>query len=104
MKILHLNQNYPINQFEDAYKMAMRIIMHNVRVETIYIRIINDPCPWMFHWPKNVYFIGCYFNNGIINPSKPVNTEYIHIRCKYNCKDIKINYEKFPKLKKIIIE
>lgn len=104
LKILHVNGNYPINKFEDAFEMMKRIIMHKIRCETIYIHLINNPCPWMFDWPKNVYFMGCDFDKGIIDPIKQVNTEYIYIRSKYNCKDLRINHEKFPRLKKVIIE
>ncbi len=104
LKILNVNQYYPKKKFEDSFEMMKRIIMHRLSFETIYIHLINNPCPWMFDWPKNVHFIGCYFDNGIIDPNKKVNTEYIYIRCKYNCKDIKINYDKFPRLKNVIIE
>jgi hypothetical protein len=66
--------------------------------------MIDNPCQWMFDWPKNVNFIGCYFEKGLVDPQKQVQTEYIYIRTKNNCQNIKINYEKFPKLKKVIIE
>ena len=104
LKILHVNRNYPRIKFEDSFEMMKRIMMHKMSVQTIYIHLINNPCPWIFYWPKNIYFIGCYFDKGIIDPNKKVDTEYIYVRCKYNCKEIKINYDKFPRLKNVIVE
>ena len=104
LKILYVNKNYPRNKFEDAFEITKRIMMHKSRVETLYMNMINNPCEWIIFWPKNIYFNGCHFYKGVIDPKNKVMTEYIYIRCKYNCTNLKINYEKFPKLKKIIIE
>lgn len=104
LKTVYINKNYPYNRFENAIDISQRIMMHKRRVETIYINIIDNPCNWMFFWPKTVYFSGCYFDKGLINPRHKVQTENIYIRCKYDCKDIKINTSKFPNLKKLVIE
>ena len=103
LKTLYINRYYPLTKYEDCIELSKRLIMHKRRAETIFINYIDDPCPYMFVWTKNVYFSGCFFKNGVLDPLRKVNTEYISIKCKYNCKDIEINYENFPNLKQVII-
>lgn len=103
LKTLYINKNYPLRRYEDSIEMSKRLMMHKRRAETIFINYIDNPCPYMFIWTRNIYFSGCFFKNGIVDPLKKVNTEFISIKCKYNCRNIKINYENFPNLKQVII-
>lgn len=104
LKTLYINKNYPSKKYEDSIDLSKRLIMHQRFAETIFINYIDDPCPWMFIWTKNVFFSGCFFKNGVVDPLRKVNTEFISIKCnKHNCNNIKINYENFPNLKHVII-
>lgn len=100
LKVVEFNNNYPARKFSDGYDVMNGIIFHKRRVETIRINFVNDPIQWIPYWSKRMVFNRCYFNK--VNPSKPVYTEYLYI--KTDCKDVEINYSKFPYLKELVIE
>ena len=103
-KCVTINTRYPSESIEDAFVIMKRIVMHRRRMETLNVHCINDPVPWIPYWSKTVKFVMCSFDKNTIDPKKKVTTEYLHIRTKLNKNDIKINYENFPNLKKILIE
>ena len=74
-----------------------------LREELVNVKYIENPISWMpSQWPKNVKFVSCSFDGNIIDPKKKVITENLYISGRYSSK-VKINMEKFPNLKELIL-
>jgi hypothetical protein len=103
LKTVSVNEFYPRKKEETPYILMQRMYMHINRVENLNVNYIENPISWMpSQWPKNVKFVSCSFDGNIIDPKKKVITENLYISGRYSSK-VKINMEKFPNLKELIL-
>ena len=87
----------------DIYNFSILFARHFRSLDSIYIRHVSNPCPWLpSKWPKKVDFYRCRIKN--LNPTCITDTEelYIHDTDEDFKEKVIINWKKFPKLKKIL--
>ena len=99
---LKLNYSYPAKTLDTGYDLMNKMFKHTKRLKFLSVYLVHDPHLWMPYWTKNVYFMNCIFSCEINPRETQYVTEYICIRNK-NGKSIKINWSKFPSLKKVDI-
>lgn len=95
-------KNLSISAHDDLFKFAILSSYHNKTLNCISIYNKFNPHMWFNNWPKIVFMNNCTIKEKI-DPSKSTETEYLYILNSRIYKDIKINKNKFPKLKYIEI-
>ena len=92
------------NYYEDIWYFSSVFSKHYKTLKYIYIKNVSEPETWLVSvWPSKVEFLNC--NHYKIDPYNITNTEeLIIIQNYFYKKKLKINWYKFPKLKKIHIE
>lgn len=79
-----------------------RYIRHHAAVDTFILRHTNNPFYWLPKWTKQIHFEYCRIKDAI-NPKTVVETEVITILSVVYDWEIKIQWEKFPNLKKLVV-
>lgn len=102
MKTLQINNQYPSSIYETGFDLMNKMFKHKRRLKFLSVYLISDPHLWMPYWTKKVHFVNCNLT-GDINPrEKQYVTEYICIKDNsMTPKTLRINYDKFPSLKKV---
>jgi hypothetical protein len=63
---------------------------------------LNNASLWLPKWVEKVYFMNCKIDQEI-NPSQVTSTEILYISSQCYESEIKINWDKFPKLREITV-
>ena len=99
LKFLHVKPMICLGNFLDM------TVKHNKTVNYIYFSNKYDPHLWIISgWFKKVCFTGCSFYKNNIDPLSDTITEELYINCTNDKFKLSINFEKFPKLKKLYID
>ena len=82
-----------------------RMFKHIKRLKFLTVYLIRDPHLWIPYWTKKVCFINCIFSCEINPREKQYATEYMCIQnnSMTHSNRLKINWSKFPSLKKVDI-
>lgn len=91
------------NKNQDIWYFSFVFSKHYTTLKSILVKDVSEPESWLISkWPEKVKFLNCKHDK--IDPYNITNTEELIIDQNYNNnKKIKINWYKFPKLKKIKI-
>lgn len=102
VKTLQINNKYPSSIYETGCDLMNKMLIQRRRLQFLSVYLITDPHLWMPYWTKKVYFVNCNFTSEI-NPREIQHaTEYICIKNNSeSTKTLRINYKKFPSLKKV---
>lgn len=102
VKTLQINNKYPSSIYETGCDLMNKMLMQRRRLQFLSVYLITDPHLWMPYWTKKVYFVNCNFTSEINPREIQHSTEYICIKNNSeSAKTLRINYEKFPSLKKV---
>lgn len=104
------NGKYLNNGDDKIHNFIKNCLKHKISLFYLKIYNVKDPNIWIpIKWPKKISLINCLSSNYILNPYEETDTEELYIynfdRHMYKpTKNVKINWSKFPKLKKLYID
>jgi hypothetical protein len=84
----------------NPYDFSIKCSEHYRSLNMVSMYYINDAHLWICYWPRIVFFNYC--RTGKINPPKVTETEVLYI-LNDKSKDVDVNWDKFPKLKRLEI-
>jgi hypothetical protein len=95
-----ITYDYPLCDYNIFMK---RYIRHHGAVQTFVVRNTNNPFYWLPKWTRRIHFEYCKIKDAINPKYAAVETEEITILSVIYDWEIKINWDKFPNLKKLVV-
>jgi hypothetical protein len=98
LKHIKLGTHFDIKHFVTLYSKLF------IKPLSLVVEKVNSPLAWIQEpLPRTVYFVSCYMGNDALDPpTSPTEELYIDDTSHYS-ECLKINWEKFPKLKNLSI-
>jgi len=98
-RYISYNAHVPRCTYETFLKRFHR---HQNSLQTCIMENLNNASLWLPKWVEKVYFMNCKIDQEI-NPSQVTSTEILYISSQCYESEIKINWDKFPKLREITV-